>query len=261
MEKNLARCLKGSFLSYASINFRVEWFAFFSEKYGWCNNFESNANRQQLCRLKKKFGLTFNSGKKNFCTNCHQAVITLFYFIRTADFFLLQAATTVQSLKECSHVFFSPKLKMSEGVFLPRKCSDSGSSKLHWSRRLSQRYYFSDELSRVPNFKFQSRASNRYFSASKCLKQKKQILSNTSWLKTFQISLIGNPHLRFGLSGLESSPLSLSPIPDLPSQINLRLNFLLQFSRLWRQEATPATTSSTCCAWQTGSENKSQTFG
>ena len=154
MEKNLARCLRGSFLSYASINFRVEWFAFFSEKFGWCNNFESNANRQQLCRFKKKIWLNLQFWqKKNFCTNCHQAVITLFYFIRTADFFLLQAATTVQSLKECSHVFFSPKLKMSEGVFLPRKCSDSdsGSSKLR--RRLSQRYYFSDELSRVPNSK------------------------------------------------------------------------------------------------------------
>ena len=119
MEKNLARCLRGSFLSYASINFRVEWFAFFSEKFGWCNNFESNANRQQLCRFKKKIWLNLQFWqKKNFCTNCHQAVITLFYFIRTADFFLLQAATTVQSLKECSHVFFFSKAENVRGCFL-----------------------------------------------------------------------------------------------------------------------------------------------
>ena len=153
MQKNLARCLRGSFLSYASINFRVEWFAFFSEKFGWCNNFESNANRQQLCRLKKFFWLNLQFWQKKLL---HKLPSSRYYSFISSELpiFLLHAATTtVQSLKECSHVFFSPKLKMSEGVFLPRKCSDSdsGSSKLHW--RLSQRYYFSDELSRVPNSK------------------------------------------------------------------------------------------------------------
>ena len=117
MEKNLARCLKGSFLSYASINFRVEWFAFFSEKFGWCNNFESNANRQQLCRLKKKIWLNLQFWQKKTSAQIAIKPLLLFYFIRTADFFVASSSNSPKSEGMFTCVFFS-KAENVRGCFL-----------------------------------------------------------------------------------------------------------------------------------------------